>query len=1205
MPATSIVLSVVTDPADATLAGRAVLDDGATRIEATFTVPPATKPQDFEDARWLLEDFGRLRSAAAEPLALRISDRLLAIGTDLGASILGASAEGRRIADILARSPMDLHVRIGDRGLSGWTPWELLTVPPAHPLALLAASFVRFDPDARPAAVPFRSTTADQRQRILFITARPHGEEDVPFRSVGGRVVQALANRHDALFDLEVLRPPTYAALARRLERALASDQPYDIVHFDGHGGSYPQSDGSQGRRGFLFFEGDSGDDYTPVDGGALGALLVRNKVSLLLLNACRSAFVDYQTPLRPQDASDDEAQPALGSVAIEVMKSGLRGVLAMAFNVYVLTSAQLVADTYAGLAAGLDLASAVAKARRQLADRTSGTEIDRMEWLVPVVYVTDASASAEAVAVVPELPVALGTSTPASSLFVDLLGHDGPRSAARPFVGFDNAILRLERVFRAQRAVEVVGLAGAGKSCLCAEFARWVALTGGWNEGKSSPAPIEAVAVVTRAIARIGDRLAVAVLDFAAAVSLDDIAVRMGKTIAALAGDDGETGELQSMADFIGAVGNLNRGAAVLWVVDDFAAWHDRQAAQGATAAAENAQALIHEMTTGYGRVLMCGRSSARLVDFAVVSIPALDREARFELARLTGLSDGADPAAIAQVLDWSAGLPGLIVRLKPVLDAATLGASDAMGAMLRRFRFGHVDEVPAFGRLMAEFAFPASPRVLPYLMPPLAFTLFNGWVDRVLWDHFCRTIELQTAFAFPKDGSSWFDRLVDDSRFIEKAGLVCPVGKASLQIHPLAPAHFDREFYGIAVGMSGRDPRNVEAVAQVAGLFYSGFCMTVATLAGQGFIRDPTVTNNGGGAIAGIDIQNIIHAAEVAVDHKWWNLFFPLARRYRAVLTIEGRRNDWLTLLNAVSKGIPPDGDKAAAGGLIDPNVSIMRLIAEEVEQEGDLEAALHFQKVAAAMQAQRSVTVEPLSGEGPVMDVGRRQEMLNLERSGELLAARGAAQCMDAYERAHAIALSLNDGLEAGRIELSMARAHLNVPELADDVRYEALARSALARAEDYPWLGEELTAEARNSIGQALVRQLASGRIADRDHAVQEARECLSSARELSTNANTRASALSGLAQLHGVLEEFDQSKDAFLEAAKEFEELGALNEQTACDYNAALALGKTGRVSEMTEVARAALERLDQSGGHSSSHRRALLALIQFGEGGKG
>src|SRR4051812_413241 len=100
-----IVLSIIADLADAMLSGSVFLDDGATRIEATFAVPPVNKPQDFEDARWLLEDFPRLHSAAAEPLARRIGNRLTAIGTALGDAILGTSAEGRRIADILARSP--------------------------------------------------------------------------------------------------------------------------------------------------------------------------------------------------------------------------------------------------------------------------------------------------------------------------------------------------------------------------------------------------------------------------------------------------------------------------------------------------------------------------------------------------------------------------------------------------------------------------------------------------------------------------------------------------------------------------------------------------------------------------------------------------------------------------------------------------------------------------------------------------------------------------------------------------------------------------------------------------------------------------------------------------------------------------------------------------------------------------------------------
>ena len=50
----------------------------------------------------------------------------------------------------------------------------------------------------------------------------------------------------------------------------------------------------------------------------------------------------------------------AFGSLAQEVMDAGVAGVVAMRYNVYVVTAAQFVADLYAALARGQTLGQAV-----------------------------------------------------------------------------------------------------------------------------------------------------------------------------------------------------------------------------------------------------------------------------------------------------------------------------------------------------------------------------------------------------------------------------------------------------------------------------------------------------------------------------------------------------------------------------------------------------------------------------------------------------------------------------------------------------------------------------------------------------------------------------------------------------------------------------------------------------------------------------
>jgi hypothetical protein len=104
------------------------------------------------------------------------------------------------------------------------------------------------------------------------------------------------------------------------------------------------------------------------VDATSLGQLLAATGVSVLVLNACRSAHTEPST--EPGAADDPHSQVrAFGSLAQEVMDAGVAGVVAMRYNLYVVTAAQLVAELYASLARGATLGEAVTLARKNLAD--------------------------------------------------------------------------------------------------------------------------------------------------------------------------------------------------------------------------------------------------------------------------------------------------------------------------------------------------------------------------------------------------------------------------------------------------------------------------------------------------------------------------------------------------------------------------------------------------------------------------------------------------------------------------------------------------------------------------------------------------------------------------------------------------------------------------------------------------------------------
>ncbi len=249
------VLSICPATAQQVSGGEIVLVSGSTRLAAAYIALPVVDPQDFENARWLLEDLPRLHTSAASPVADRIEGRLSQYGRDLGEMLFGGSDSSSRIAAVLAETQESIDVRIQERPVPGWLPWELLTVPGMdQPLALAARSFIRCDTPWAEAPAPREVSGA---LRVLLVIARPAGEDDVPFRSVASRLVRMLATRSPVPLEFDLLRPPTYAALARRLERATAAGRPYDLMHFDGHG-VYSRSAPGEAPRGYLCFEAES-----------------------------------------------------------------------------------------------------------------------------------------------------------------------------------------------------------------------------------------------------------------------------------------------------------------------------------------------------------------------------------------------------------------------------------------------------------------------------------------------------------------------------------------------------------------------------------------------------------------------------------------------------------------------------------------------------------------------------------------------------------------------------------------------------------------------------------------------------------------------------------------------------------------------------------------------------------------------------------
>jgi hypothetical protein len=283
---------------------------------------------------------------------------------------------------------------------------------------------------------------------------------------VARRLISGLSVASREPFDLEVLRPPTFEQLAKRLREANAKGEPFHVVHFDGHGLS-----------GKVFFENPGLEgNAQAVNAATFGKLLHETRVPLLILNACRSAA--NEPPEQPEKAGDLHQQIRdFGSFAHAVMDYGVSGVVAWRYSVFVDTAAQYMASLYGALASGSPLGESATLARKQL---SGGTRLIQ-DWAVPVVF------EAAPIQLFPKAEERFEIKLEACAAADSGL----PEAPDLGFIGCDETILRLDRTFDDQSVVLLHAYAGSGKTSTAAEFARWYGETGGAWPGACFSLPL------------------------------------------------------------------------------------------------------------------------------------------------------------------------------------------------------------------------------------------------------------------------------------------------------------------------------------------------------------------------------------------------------------------------------------------------------------------------------------------------------------------------------------------------------------------------------------------------------------------------------------------------------------------------------------------------------------------------------------------
>jgi hypothetical protein len=170
----------------------------------------------------------------------------------------------------------------------------------------------------------------------------------------------------------------------------------------------------------------------------------------------------------------------AFGSLAQEVVEAGVPAVVAMRYNVYVVTAAKFMTDLYAALAQGQTLGEAVTQGRQEL-HRHAEHEYayvlrELQDWSVPIVFEAAPIALFTKPAVEGRPAQEHPTTKPAPPTFFGNI----PAPPDTGFIGRDETLLDLERAFNTQQIVLLHAYAGSGKTATVAEFAKWYALTGG-----------------------------------------------------------------------------------------------------------------------------------------------------------------------------------------------------------------------------------------------------------------------------------------------------------------------------------------------------------------------------------------------------------------------------------------------------------------------------------------------------------------------------------------------------------------------------------------------------------------------------------------------------------------------------------------------------------------------------------------------------
>jgi tetratricopeptide (TPR) repeat protein len=461
--------------------------EGTRSVESqrfTFTAPLGAIEHD--EIRWYLEEYHRWPVGVFRQRAGRTEAQLPEWGQALYRAALGVeaaqnaltgwrSAAGRADRRITIEVDADLPEDASKKKKAAAQeaasallalPWELLhdgtsyLFKGGHPVRVRRRLPNRNTMERALAKLPIR---------ILVVSPRPEdGHAAYIDHRLSARALTAAVENLGDLAELTVLTPPTFPALDQALEDAVKENDPYEVIHFDGHGVYDPYK-----GLGALVFE-EPNDTSKLIDRRSQMidakefANLVRNyRIPLVFLDACQGAKFD---------------QDPTASVAAQLLEAGVTSVVAMTHSVLVETARRFTQAFYKSLAEGGLVGQAMLAGQKALEKDTyrgvlmGAGELRLQDWFVPVLYQEEHDP--QLFDRVPDEEIKrLHART--RKLRLGAL----PEPPKHTFIGRGRELLALERLLLRsdkddpQYAV-ILGQGGVGKTTIAVELARWLAQT-------------------------------------------------------------------------------------------------------------------------------------------------------------------------------------------------------------------------------------------------------------------------------------------------------------------------------------------------------------------------------------------------------------------------------------------------------------------------------------------------------------------------------------------------------------------------------------------------------------------------------------------------------------------------------------------------------------------------------------------------------